>query len=1314
MPSPQDIAALVRTEFRNLDSRELLRKPPGALLGVDDHAEAALLLLEIRTVFDLATSQAFDDATRLAGAATDPKSPLSQYGGPSSDMVREAEVAGKPLDALPLLPIVALQAVPEADADDIAEALGVANVRELSLYPPYRAARSLRDAVFFPENQAGFDPEMPADLLPKSGEYPTERVQYTTLLMDEIKLGRGDQLVDIDGEAFAPVSLDKLTALDFGFKRVAYGALLTFNQSWFAQAVTLGQLLHSTALGPGESTRIAVVDWSRRSRAGETEVISEQDDLTNDMAQTRSISEVTQAVANEAQGGFSSTNTSSSSKQSGEAGSLDISAPLGGLFGGPSGSAAFSSGRASSESHADSYSSSWGHRDIGSSMMQNINDRTHQHAHSSRSRRASVVKEVSQSEHEQTSTRVLTNYNHMHALTIQYYEVVQIHRVEVKLVRADRVVFVPVQLLDFSKDDVVRGYRGALTGAALSRDIREALRNLDVVELEPDRNVQFAGLGANVGNFLRTTLIDRPALHTLAMHAAKPARQADDDGDDDAPAPVAGKRIKASKLSTNALSANALSANALAAPRRISASVLVPAVQVLNERLWVADQVSRIGNLLDSFVLRPGSNAMYLPTDLLVEDAEVSGAAGLKPVFYRRSGARLDDVSPSAPLAITDIERIAIAGSNAERPVSAAITLTLNRGGVRFPLELPAVDINAGARGETRVVQLKAGGVNTNLKQHLSANRMHYSRAVFRSLDATQLAALLAGVGVKQDDGSLVPVSQLIEPRPVSYVGNYLAFRMNSDVANDETWAAWLKTRGIQVGDIRMDIVPLGTGGVFAEAVLGRYNCAEKLDITRFWNWQDSPIPILPTEIQAIQMGSRQSAEDTSPGQLSAPIIGIQQPAGLPDPVGTAAALAAIQNGSMFRDMSGLQATVGLAQAALQATAAGASAAAQQAGTNQQNQMQATTERQRIAADMVKDLARTAASVYTGGAAGGGSGGNLAGGNHSQDGAKINYFDKTQGAAPPSSSSGGGGPATPVEGGSSGGGGSGGFGSGSGLGGDGTFMTASYRPDGYSRNPAALAATWGTPGTSQAEYMSTLFDGAQALGGGAGAKRPPSPKNGEVNLAGFFVWDPVLSDAQEIQALADGKWSPATVDFLAVMGDKSLKGMGDFTAILGEIAQYAPGSVKRVNFFTHSDATLLGIRGRNDTSGSGGTVTFDVSVSDTEIDAFAQNGLSFTYNGQQFDLSDVRARFAPGATFVLYGCKAGQNTSLLNALNKLLGVRVIGFKKKIAFCPPPAQGGVFKREGMKAGVFTSGFTCAADSTADWRGLTGHADAVSVP
>ena len=53
-----------------------------------------------------------------------------------------------------------------------------------------------------------------------------------------------------------------------------------------------------------------------------------------------------------------------------------------------------------------------------------------------RNRRASIVREVSQTEHESISTRVVTNYNHMHALSLHYYEVVQAFRTTTQLERA--------------------------------------------------------------------------------------------------------------------------------------------------------------------------------------------------------------------------------------------------------------------------------------------------------------------------------------------------------------------------------------------------------------------------------------------------------------------------------------------------------------------------------------------------------------------------------------------------------------------------------------------------------------------------------------------------------------------------------------------------------------------------------------------------------------------------------------------------------------------------------------------------------------
>lgn len=80
-------------------------------------------------------------------------------------------------------------------------------------------------------------------------------------------------------------------------------------------------------------------------------------------------------------------------------------------------------------------------------MMLNMYDKTHQSAHEVRNQRVSAVMEVSESEKVNMSIRVVPNYNHMHALNVHYYEVIQLYKAQV----TDKVVFKPFELFDFQR-----------------------------------------------------------------------------------------------------------------------------------------------------------------------------------------------------------------------------------------------------------------------------------------------------------------------------------------------------------------------------------------------------------------------------------------------------------------------------------------------------------------------------------------------------------------------------------------------------------------------------------------------------------------------------------------------------------------------------------------------------------------------------------------------------------------------------------------------------------------------------------------------
>jgi alpha-D-ribose 1-methylphosphonate 5-triphosphate synthase subunit PhnG len=828
------------TASANLSLLEILHAEPDVLLGVTSQAVTSLKTLDIQTVFDLASSRVFANASMLVDAGTDPRTVLARYGVAPADMIGSLP-PGVSVDQLRFQTIDILEGIGPTNAPSVSTALHVTTVRDLALWPPYIAAREILGAVFFPDAIPGADPDAPADLLPKSGEYPTERVFYTTLVFDGFD-GEVGELTAL--EQAEPVDLAQVAGPEFGFKRPGIGALLTMSQSWYAQGVALGQLLHSVALAPGESTRIAMLDWSRRTVGKQSEDVTETEAFSNVTEHSRALSEVTSAVAQEAQSGFSESHVASSSQQGGSGFGFGLG-PI---------TTGNTSSKAGSMSDAMSFSSSSGRRELSAAMTQNVVDRTQQQANATRNRRATVVREVSQEEHESVSTRVVTNYNHMHALSIQYYEVVQIYRVAVQLARIEKCLFLPMRLIDFKNAALVRMFRKTLADAAVDPDARTLLTtDFDTVQVKSPTgsklvlNNPFGVPTESKDDGITLALPDEAKLHQITVFRSR-------GGFNDLP--------------------------------QLTAIIIR---------------------------LRDGTFA------------EIERAAS--------SSTTKDEMKVIQPVPLREIEAIFMTNPGAPNTaIDYSCSFSCSFKGRFFWVEptfnlLPVHPVT--------VLTFTGGGIWDRLVAHLEANRLHYSQAVFRALDPATVTLLLSGYSY----GGL-PVTLLVDPQPVTTAGNYLVFKTHVQANHDgqeaaeREWAQWLDDHGVSLDHVKEDLVPLPSGGVFAEAVLGRYNSAEKLDITRFWNWQDSPIPIQAPEIAPVQLGSRAQSEDLKAGAFSQPLVNIVSPTSLPEPTGLGAALQAIANGNMFRDMSGLAATIGLAQAGLQTTSDAATAAGVQAGSN--------------------------------------------------------------------------------------------------------------------------------------------------------------------------------------------------------------------------------------------------------------------------------------------------------------------------------------------------------------------------------------------
>lgn len=462
---------------------------------------------------------------------------------------------------------------------------------------------------------------------------------------------------------------------------------------------------------------------------------------------------------------------------------------------------------------------------------------------------------------------MIANYNHSHALSINYYEVVQVFRVEVRLAKAEQVIFVPMALPNFEDQNIIRRFQVPLARAALNPQIMRQLITMDQIELDPEQKTPFTIFRRPLGDLLREAITTRSSLtagtnflpaSAVTTQPPGPATTPPRTGTDGGVISLASSTdATPSGSETNPTSTDqphpAVTAAEIASPSRLAISLpplrqALPVITQTNRVLWDQEHVSRLSSMFNIQVLRPTSNAISLPADAVIEGAVVEGTTNVpvKAVFRTATGAAITDFGPGQnidALSLRDLTSISVRGSHPDIEYNITVTLTVNRGGIIVPVRLPTVMIPKGTAVDTTIVNVKPGGVSADVIKHLNANRMYYSQVVFRSLDATDLALLLSGYGYNVG-GTVVPIAQVINPKPVRYVGNYIAFTTNIQSGGDRDvdpgWTSFLKKFNITVGASTNDVVPLGTGGVFAEAVLGRSNCAEKLDITRFWDWKAS------------------------------------------------------------------------------------------------------------------------------------------------------------------------------------------------------------------------------------------------------------------------------------------------------------------------------------------------------------------------------------------------------------------------------------------------------------------------------------------
>jgi len=221
------------------------------------------------------------------------------------------------------------------------------------------------------------------------------------------------------------------------------GYVVQMAQQWTYMGLSLGDLVYSLPLAPGEQQRVAVFEQRQTLSTVEMETLD-----YDEQQQARQESDSsTQSVFNsgfaEHVRGASSFSTQADSSSWGVAGG--IGAVLGpvalGIGAGGGGGSASSSG--SSANSLD------GTRDYVSTAAAQAHNSVEREASARRHAQRTGMRLATSSDTEQVTTKIITNNNRIHALTMQYWEVLRHFQVSTAVDGVTLVCFVPLEVVRF-------------------------------------------------------------------------------------------------------------------------------------------------------------------------------------------------------------------------------------------------------------------------------------------------------------------------------------------------------------------------------------------------------------------------------------------------------------------------------------------------------------------------------------------------------------------------------------------------------------------------------------------------------------------------------------------------------------------------------------------------------------------------------------------------------------------------------------------------------------------------------------------------
>ncbi|MGH9406857.1 MAG: hypothetical protein ACRD3D_13600 [Terriglobia bacterium] len=672
--------------------------------------------------------------------------------------------------------------------------------------------------------------------------------------------GFRDQIIGVDGSNPPTVGVTESVPMA---GTLGLGYVLRVAQLWSPKGYALGDLVYSLPLAPGEQEEVAIFERTDTASVRESELLSDQEQQTLFQTSDASSEATFTSAFNEMTQGGSQFQTDASSSSWGA--SIIIASGGGGSS---------SSGGNSSE---------WmsGQRDQVQQAAEDSHSAVARQAAARRDTFRTSMRLASATESESVTTKTITNHNHTRALTLQYWEVLRLFNITTDIEGAELCCLVPLEVVRFlppgqvllldtkhlptGRDAVLNRYALVLKHAdvlarSLPREFQYGLTLLRQFASDPTADVQTAASAAeDVINFsLSGTFLPFEQIYVSAVTRRGtrlgPVRLA---GQID-PIPDVHTDLKNSFPTRDALLGYLRS-------RRDGGSIL-GLFHIGGQNYSLAGNLAIPPSLARNDIIGFELTRNFQPLDYDLVNQQVQTAVFLGITLQITSDTQL--VSSTIHFSPQDLE------SELGGPILGNFTaslLAISGGGAGpDPKETYANDDLSGVELPPATYPVPAVQLTPVLKysqlleiekmlQHVVRNTIVYSKAVWWSLTPEERAIMLEGytIGVPTggitDESQMVPLLNCVQNTVLGFYGNsmIMPFIIPASVAESmNITSSQVQQMLTQFHKAAFDppesTIALPTRGVLGEAVLGHCSSAEKIDLTRFWNWQDSPADTAP------------------------------------------------------------------------------------------------------------------------------------------------------------------------------------------------------------------------------------------------------------------------------------------------------------------------------------------------------------------------------------------------------------------------------------------------------------------------------------